>query len=130
MVQISANEVVCDPGHPVYVLFGRLVTPEDRDYQESLSIQRGQLTSGGKVLGDSYEVHGRWNGGTHSGHGVALRAELRRDSVLLHADAPVAGGLGEKDFEVRFALNDREFEQLRSVLGQLLSAASFVDHSA
>jgi hypothetical protein len=131
MVQINANEVVCDPAHPVYVLFGRLLTPEDRDYQEWLSIQRGQTISGGKALGDSYQVHGRWDGATHGAHDVTLRVELRRDSVILHADYAFVGELGGRDFEVRFALNDPEFERLRGVLPRPLSAAaSFVDHSA
>ncbi len=130
MVQIDVNEVVCDPAHPVYVLFGRLVTPEDRDYQEWLSIKRGHIINGGKVTGESYEVHGRWNDGTHGAHDVTLRAELHRDRLILHADYAFVGELGGRDFEVRFVLNDREFERLRSVLRQLLSAAaSYVDHS-
>jgi Immunity protein 10 len=124
---IDATDVIVDDGDPGFILVGfDSQGPGPRRY---LMLQRSHEFDEQDVALGMDHVYIERDSQGYSAYGGITRFELFRDRALISLEDATARKLGnEAEFEVRFALEDRRFEELRAGLAEVFKGfESFAD---
>jgi hypothetical protein len=115
---IDANDVIVDDGDPDFILVGfDSDGPGPRRY---LMLQRSYVFDEQDIALGMDRVHIERDSQGYSAYGGITRFDLHRNRALISLDAATALRLGdEAEFEVRFDLGDRRFEELRAGLAEV-----------
>jgi hypothetical protein len=115
---IDATDVIVDDGDPDFILVGfDSDGPGPRRY---LMLQRSYVSDEQDIALGMDRVHIERDSQGDSAYGGITRFDLHRNRALISLDAATALRLGdEAEFEVRFDLGDRRFEELRAGLAEV-----------
>lgn len=115
---IDATDVVVDVGDPDFILVG--FDSEGPGPRRYLMLQRSYEFDERDTAMGMDRVYIERDSQGHSAYGGIARFDLHRDRALISLDAATARKLGEgAEFEVRFDLEERRFEELRAGLAEV-----------
>ena len=115
---IDATDVVVDDGDPDFILVG--FDSEGPGLRRYLMLQRSYEFDEQDVALGMDRVYIERDDQGYSAYGGITRFELHRDRALISLDAATARKLGnEAEFELRFDLEDRRFEEVRTGLAEV-----------
>jgi hypothetical protein len=115
---IDATDVIVDDGDPGLTLVG--FDSEGPGPRRYLMLQRSHEFNEQDVAMGMDHVYIERDSQEYSAYGGITRFELFRDRALISLEAATARKLGnEAEFEVRFELEDRRFEELRAGLAEV-----------
>jgi hypothetical protein len=115
---IEATDVVVDDADLGFIVVG--FDSEGPGLRGSLMLQRSHEFDEQDVALGMDHVYIERDSQRYSAYGGITRFELRRDRAMVSLDAATARKLGnEAEFEVRFDLEDRRFEELRAGLAKV-----------
>lgn len=118
MVIHATDVVVDDDGDPGFIVVG--FDSEGPGSRRYLMLQRSYEFDEQDIALGMDRVYIERDSQAYSAYGGILRVELHRDRVLMSLDAATARKLGdEAEFEVRFDLEERRFEELRAGLTEV-----------
>lgn len=125
---IDATDVIVDDDDPSFILVG--FESEGSAPRRYLMLQRSHEFDEQDVAMGMDHVYIERDSQGCSAYGGITRFELFRDRALIILEAAAARKLGnETEFEVRFELEDRQFDELRAGLAEVFKGLKcFVDH--
>jgi hypothetical protein len=115
---IEATNVVVDDGDPGFILVG--FDSEGPGLCGYLMLKRSHEFDEQDVALGMDHVYIERDSQGYSAYGGIARFELRRDRAMISLDAATARKLGnEMEFDVRFNLGEKRFEELRAGLAKV-----------
>ena len=115
---IDSTGVAIDADDPALILVG--FESERGGARHYLMLQRSRELDQQDIASGMDAVYIERDDQGHSAYGGITRFELRRDRALIRLDDDTAGKLGgEGEIEVRFGLDDEQFEGLRAALAEV-----------